>query len=91
MNNFVNLYNRYTLNKLLGKKVGGGKVLGAKYGFNANSGSIGSFVYVMPGLFFMLLAFVSISIAFVSNYLFSMNQKSSFDDDSVPSGKGATH
>jgi hypothetical protein len=83
MNNCANLYNHYTLNKILGKKVVRGKVLGAKYGFNANSGSIGSFVYAMPGLFFVLLAVVSISIALASNLLLSAGQNPASECDKV--------
>lgn len=79
MNKFLNLYNRHTLNKVLGRNVPGGRVLGAKYGFNANSGSIGSFVYAMPGFFFTLLALVAILTAMVSNYLFRADQDSGSD------------
>ncbi|MCU0858901.1 MAG: hypothetical protein MUC65_10925 [Pontiellaceae bacterium] len=77
MNKRTNLYARYTLNKVLEKNVSGGKILGVKYGFNANSGSIGSFVYAMPGFLFTLLALFSVLIALLSSWLFGADQNSS--------------
>lgn len=81
MNYSVNVYNRRVLNKLMGRKVRGGQVLGVKYGFNANSGSIGYFVYVMPGLLFTLLAFVSVLIGLASNYMLSAGEKPASECD----------
>ena len=74
MNNFKTLNYRYRLNKLLNKNVKGGRILGIKYGINANSGSIGSFVYAIPSIVFLILAFVSVGIGLFSNYLFSRGE-----------------
>lgn len=54
-----------------GASEGKGRVIGIHYGgYNSNSGSIGSFVFVIPGLMFQALAVLSVILSVAACYLF---------------------